>query len=153
MAEEIARSLVAYLRAIQGVREVVVAGSFRRRRETVGDLDLLVTCGPRSSVMEQVLRYPTVQEVHASGTTRSALRLRDGLNVDVRVVPDEAYGAALHYFTGSKTHNIAIRRMGIARGLKINEYGRLSGEGSRCRTYRGRGLRRGRLAIHRARTA
>jgi DNA polymerase (family 10) len=128
VAEEVASSLVAYLRAIQGVREVVVAGSFRRRRETLGDLDLLVTCRPRSSVMEQVLRYPAVEEVHASGPTRSAVRLRGGLNVDVRVVPEEAFGAALHYFTGSKTHNIAVRRRGIARGLKINEYGVFQGK-------------------------
>lgn len=122
-AEEIARPLVAYLQGVEGVRHVVVAGSFRRRRETVGDLDILVTCRSGSPVMEQVLRYAAAEEVHARGKTRSAVRLRAGLNVDVRVVPDDAYGAALHYFTGSKTHNIAVRRMGMARGLKINEYG------------------------------
>jgi DNA polymerase (family 10) len=128
VAEEIARPLTDYLRGVEGVREVVVAGSFRRRRETVGDLDLLVTCRPRSPVMEQFLRYPDVEEVHAQGSTRSAVRLRQGVNIDVRVVPDEAYGAALHYFTGSKSHNIAVRRMGIARGLKINEYGIFRGK-------------------------
>ncbi len=110
-AEQVARPLVAYLRGIDGVKDVEVAGSFRRRRETVGDLDVLVSAVRGARVMEQVVRYADVAEVQAQGGTRATLRLRTGLQVDVRVVPVAAFGSALHYFTGSKAHNIAVRRM------------------------------------------
>jgi DNA polymerase (family 10) len=127
-AEQVARPLVAYLRGIEGVQDVEVAGSFRRRRETVGDLDVLVSAARGAGVMERVVRYEDVAEVDAQGGTRATLRLRNGLQVDVRVVPAAAFGSALHYFTGSKAHNIAIRRMAMARGLKLNEYGVFRGE-------------------------
>ncbi len=127
-AEQVARPLVAYLRGIDGVKDVEVAGSFRRRRETVGDLDVLVSAVRGARVMEQVVRYADVAEVQAQGGTRATLRLRTGLQVDVRVVPVAAFGSALHYFTGSKAHNIAVRRMAMARGLKLNEYGIFRGE-------------------------
>jgi DNA polymerase (family X) len=122
-AEQIARPLVAFLRGIDGVNDVEVAGSFRRRRETVGDLDVLVSARRGANVMDRVVRYQDVAEVQAQGSTRATLRLRNGLQVDVRVVPAAAFGSALHYFTGSKAHNIAVRRMAMARGLKLNEYG------------------------------
>lgn len=122
-AEQIARPLVDYLRGIDGVKDVEVAGSFRRRRETVGDLDVLVSAARGAQVMDHVVRYEDVAEVQAQGSTRATLRLRNGLQVDVRVVPAAAFGSALHYFTGSKAHNIAVRRMAMARGLKLNEYG------------------------------
>ena len=127
-AEPIARGLVQFLRAIDGVREVEVAGSFRRRRETVGDLDVLVTVTRGAKPMERIARNEDVVAVEALGETRAALRLRNGLAVDVRVVPTAAFGAALHYFTGSKAHNIAVRRLAQARGLKLNEYGLFRGE-------------------------
>jgi DNA polymerase (family 10) len=127
-AEQIARPLVAYLRGIDGVKDVEVAGSFRRRRETVGDLDVLVSVRRGAKVMDKVVRYEDVAEVQAQGSTRATLRLRNGLQVDVRVVVAAAFGAALHYFTGSKAHNIAVRRMAMARGLKLNEYGIFRGE-------------------------
>jgi DNA polymerase (family 10) len=122
-AEQVARPLVQYLRGIEGVRRVEVAGSFRRRLETVGDLDVLVSAARGAKVMDRAVRYEEVAEVRAQGVTRATLRLRNGLQVDVRVVPTTGFGAALHYFTGSKAHNIAVRRLAAARGLKLNEYG------------------------------
>jgi DNA polymerase (family 10) len=127
-AEQVAKPLVAYARGIEGVKDVEVAGSFRRRRETVGDLDLLVSAARGAKVMDRIVRYEDVVEVQAQGSTRATLRLRNGLQVDVRVVPAAAFGSALHYFTGSKAHNIAVRRMAMARGLKLNEYGIFRGE-------------------------
>jgi DNA polymerase (family 10) len=125
--EEVAQSFVAYLKAVAGVKQVVVAGSYRRRKETVGDLDILVTCGKDAPVMERFVEYDEVEEVVAQGTTRSTVLLRSGLQVDVRVVAEASYGAALHYFTGSKAHNIAVRQMGVKKKLKINEYGVFKG--------------------------
>ena len=122
-AEEVASSLVVHLRKSKGVHGVAVAGSFRRRKETVGDLDILVTCKKGSQVMARFLDYEDVREVVSRGETRSSVVLRSGLQVDLRVVPQVSYGAALHYFTGSQAHNIAIRKLGIQRDLKINEYG------------------------------
>jgi DNA polymerase (family X) len=128
-AEEVAEPLRDYLAGIEGVEKVAVAGSFRRRRETVGDLDILVTCAPKSPVMARFTAWEDVAAVLARGETKSSVRLRDGLQVDLRVVKQESYGAALHYFTGSKEHNIAVRKMAVARGLKLNEYGVFTGGG------------------------
>ncbi len=123
VAEEIANPLIDYLKRIEGVRRAEVAGSYRRKKETVGDLDVLVTCGPGCRVMDRFVNYEDVARVISKGSTRSTVIFRSGLQVDLRVVADESYGAALHYFTGSKAHNIAVRLMGVKRGLKINEYG------------------------------
>ena len=123
VATQYAQSIVAHLRKIPGVREVIVAGSFRRMRETVGDLDLLVTAKPGTAVMAQFCGYDEVRNVIARGDTRASLMLKSGIQVDLRLVAPESYGAALHYFTGCKAHNIAVRKLGQARGLKINEYG------------------------------
>jgi DNA polymerase (family 10) len=122
-AEDFAGPLVEHLRRSRGVQRATVAGSYRRRRETVGDLDIIVAVRGSTDVMERLAAYDEVEEVAAAGQTRATVVLRSGLQVDVRVVPEESYGAALHYFTGSKAHNIAIRKMGLERGLKINEYG------------------------------
>jgi DNA polymerase (family 10) len=122
-AEGTAGPLVEYLRRASGVRAVEVAGSFRRRRETVGDLDVLVSAVRGAAVMEKLVTYEDVVEVVAKGKTRATVRLRSGLQVDVRVVPPVSFGSALHYFTGSKAHNIAVRRLAMAKGLKLNEYG------------------------------
>ena len=116
-------SLMDYLRKVPGVKDVVAAGSYRRARETVGDLDILITARKTSPLMERFVEYDEVAEVLAKGTTRSSVVLRCGLQVDVRRVEQASFGAALQYFTGSKDHNIAIRRLGQQRGLKINEYG------------------------------
>lgn len=123
IAAQYADALVAYLKQAPGVKHVVVAGSYRRAKETVGDLDILVTAHPDSPVIDRFIAYGEVAEVTAKGSTRAAVRLSSKLQVDLRVVPEESYGAALHYFTGSKAHNIAIRELGQQRGLKINEYG------------------------------
>ncbi len=128
VAMQYAESLVEYLKGIKGVKQVVVAGSYRRRKETVGDLDILVTVGRGSQVMDRFAAYDEVREVVSKGDTRSSVILRSDLQVDLRVVDDECYGAALHYFTGSKAHNIAVRKLGQKRGLKINEYGVFKGE-------------------------
>ncbi len=126
--EPVAEALVRHLKDVPGVAEALVAGSYRRRKETVGDLDVLVTCQEAYRVMDAFVTYEDVSKVMARGDTKSAVVLRNGLQVDLRVVPEESYGAALHYFTGSKAHNIAIRHLGVQRGLKINEYGVFRGE-------------------------
>jgi DNA polymerase (family 10) len=122
-AEDFAEPLLQHLKRSKGVKQAVIAGSYRRRKETVGDLDILVAAGKGSDVMDRFVGYDEVAEVAAHGDTRSTVVLRSGLQVDLRVVPEESYGAALHYFTGSKAHNIAVRKLGVERGLKINEYG------------------------------
>ncbi len=122
-AEPIAEALRAYLAETPGVERIEIAGSYRRRKETVGDLDILVTAAPHSPVMERFTHYEAVTHIQSRGTTRSTVHLRSGLQVDLRVIAPQAYGAALQYFTGSKAHNIAIRRLAVKRGLKINEYG------------------------------
>lgn len=129
VAEQVAEPLVRYLKGIEEVQDVVIAGSYRRRLETVGDLDILVASQEKAgiaqqlSIMEKAAAYEDVDEILSKGETRSTLRLKSGLQIDLRVISEASYGAALHYFTGSKAHNIVIRTMAIERGLKINEYG------------------------------
>ena len=122
-AEAYVRPLVDQLRATPGVEQMDVAGSFRRRSETVGDVDILVASSRAPIVADAFLRYRDVKQVLARGETKCSVVLRSGLQVDLRIVPRSSYGAALHYFTGSKPHNIAIRLLGVKRHLKINEYG------------------------------
>jgi DNA polymerase (family 10) len=128
VADEVARPLVEYLSKVEGVKDIQVAGSYRRRKDTVGDLDILVTHKKGSKVMDRFTRYEDVKKVVSKGTTRSTVVLRSGLHVDLRAVAQASYGAAMHYFTGSKAHNIAIRKMGVKKGYKINEYGVFKGE-------------------------
>jgi len=150
-AAQYAESLRAFLQGIPGVRQVVVAGSFRRMRDTVGDLDILVTAAPdsnveHSTVMQRFTSYDEVAEVFSAGETRASVLLKCGMQVDLRVVAQQSYGAALHYFTGSKSHNIAIRRIAQQQGLKVNEYGvfrgaqRIAGDSEES-VYRAVGLR------------
>ncbi len=127
-AEPSAESYRDYLKKVEGVKEVTVAGSYRRRRETVGDLDILVSCTKNSPVMEKFAAYEEVARIISKGDTRSTVVLHSGLHVDLRVLPEASYGAALHYFTGSKAHNIAVRKIGVSGGLKINEYGVYKGK-------------------------
>jgi len=123
VAESYVEPLLAYLRSAPSVGKVIVAGSYRRCQETVGDIDLLATAKAGAPVIAHFTSYEEVASVTASGPTRATVVLRSGLQVDLRVVAPESYGSALHYFTGSKAHNIAIRKMGLKRGFKINEYG------------------------------
>lgn len=126
-AAQYGEPLVAYMLGGAGITRAELAGSFRRCRETVGDLDLLVESEDGRAAVRHFLAYPEVRRVTAHGTTRAAVQLAGGLRVDLRVLPGQSYGAALHYFTGSKAHNIAVRKMGRDRGVKINEYGVMRG--------------------------
>jgi DNA polymerase (family 10) len=113
---------------VEGVKDLEVAGSFRRRKETVGDLDILATCKKGSPIMDRFASYDDVEKILARGKTKSSVVLRSGLQVDLRVVPQVSFGSALHYFTGSKEHNIAVRQRGVRKKLKINEYGVFKGK-------------------------
>jgi DNA polymerase (family 10) len=127
-AEQIVTPLFEELEGAEGVEEIAIAGSFRRRAETVGDVDILVAAENSTDIMAAFVKYDDVVKVLAEGETKSSVILRGGLQADIRVVPRGSYGAALHYFTGSKAHNIAVRTMGVKRRLKINEYGVFRGE-------------------------
>jgi DNA polymerase (family 10) len=127
-AKVFADALVRHLKETAGIGQVEVAGSFRRRKETVGDLDVLVCCKKSTSAMDRLASYPAVAEVLARGKTKMSVRLRNGLQMDLRVVPEESYGAAVQYFTGSKDHSIQVRRRAQERGLKISEYGVFQGK-------------------------
>jgi DNA polymerase (family 10) len=125
VAEQEAEALVAYLR---DGGKVTVAGSYRRRRETVGDLDILVTSKHAAAACDKLTQYDSVAEVLAHGPTRTTVVLRSGIQVDLRAVDEKCYGAALMYFTGSKAHNIALRGIANDRKWKLNEYGLFSGK-------------------------
>ncbi len=127
-ADEIVAPLLAALRKAPHVELAEVAGSCRRRRETVGDLDLVVAAEDPGPAMQRFLRYDDVKEVLEQGSTRASLVLRSaGLQVDLRVVGKASYGAALLYFTGSRAHTIRLRQLALERGLKLNEYGLFKG--------------------------
>ena len=145
IAAQYAEALKVFLATIPGVTKITIAGSYRRMRETVGDLDILVAATPTSPVMQRFVTCDDVAETLSAGVTRASVILQCGIQADLRVVAEKCYGAALHYFTGSKSHNIAIRRIAQQRGLKINEYGvyrgnkRIAGE-SEASVYRAVGL-------------
>lgn len=125
-ADELVRPLVDHLAGVVGVERVEVAGSWRRRQETVGDIDLLVLLEPGADpepVLGAFTGFPGVERVESAGEGRARVRLRSGLPVDLRVLPRDSYGAALHYFTGSKEHNVALRTLALRRGLRVSEYG------------------------------
>ncbi|WP_136417532.1 DNA polymerase/3'-5' exonuclease PolX [Herbaspirillum sp. ST 5-3] len=128
MAAQIAEALVAYLRAGEDARQIEIAGSYRRRQETVGDLDIVMSSARPIRLLQRFVEFGDVAQVQSHGTTRASVLLRQGIQVDARVVADSSFGAALHYFTGSKAHNIAVRRLAQAHGWKLNEYGLFSNE-------------------------
>jgi len=123
-----ADAIVADLQKLGSITQATVAGSCRRRKETVGDLDVLVTSIDYNAAMDRLAANPLVVKVLARGDTKQRVRLKSGLELDLRVVPDESFGAASQYFTGSKEHNIVIRRRAQERGLKLNEYGLFRGD-------------------------
>ena len=127
-AEELGEPILDYLQQAKGMKDAIIAGSYRRRKDTIGDLDVLVTCTHANTIMDHFVAYDEVETVVSKGHTRATVILRSGLQVDLRVVPEESYGAALQYFTGSKAHNIAVRSLAVKKGLKINEYGVFRGE-------------------------
>ena len=118
------------LRKLRHVGAVTVAGSIRRRKETVGDADILVSSEDPENVMEFFVSMPEVMHVHGRGKTKTMVKLKNGMDVDLRVVPAESFGAALNYFTGSKDHNVTLRRIAQEKGLKLNEYGLFRGSRS-----------------------
>jgi len=125
-AERSVEPLLAYLRELPALARLEVAGSYRRRRETVGDIDLLAIAArpaEAAAIMEHFRCYGQVDKILMAGETRSSIVLGSGLQVDLRVVPPECYGAALVYFTGSKEHNVKLRRRAVEQGLRISEYG------------------------------
>ncbi|MEU9045413.1 MULTISPECIES: DNA polymerase/3'-5' exonuclease PolX [unclassified Kitasatospora] len=122
-ATELAEQLVAALSAVPGCTRCAYAGSLRRMRETVGDIDVLATAEDSAPLMAALTELPYVAEVIGSGTTKTSVRTTQGVQVDLRVVPEEDWGAALVYFTGSKAHNIKLRTMAVRAGLKLSEYG------------------------------
>ncbi len=144
-ASEFAAAIVAWLAPVAAGGRVAVAGSYRRMRETVGDLDVVVGARDGPAAVARFAAFPAVAAMLAQGPTRASGRLHGGLQVDLRVVPEASFGAALLYFTGSKAHNIALRRLAQAHDLKINEYGvfrggkRIAGE-TEVSVYRAVGL-------------
>jgi DNA polymerase (family 10) len=118
-----AKAIVDYMVETGACKLISVAGSLRRMKETIGDIDILVGSDGPEKVMKVFVENPNVSEVIAQGDTKSSVRLKEGVQVDIRVVSTDSYGAALQYFTGSKEHNISLRSLAIDKGLKINEYG------------------------------
>jgi len=125
------------LRALRGIKRAEAAGSVRRRKETIGDADILVVIESKppafakataGKVMDYFVSMPEVVRVFAHGETKSAVKLKNGMDVDVRVLPEESYGAALNYFTGSKDHNIALRQLAVKKRYKLSEYGLFDGK-------------------------
>ncbi|MFX1602309.1 MAG: DNA polymerase/3'-5' exonuclease PolX [Promethearchaeota archaeon] len=127
-AMEVAEKIEQHLQALPQVRRVEVAGSYRRRRETVGDLDYLVDADDVEPVMEAFVTYGDIADIIARGPTKSSIRLKSNLQVDLRVIPAESYGAGLQYFTGSVDHNVHLRAIAQKRGLLLNEYGLFRGD-------------------------
>ncbi|MBA3060659.1 MAG: DNA polymerase/3'-5' exonuclease PolX [Nitrospirae bacterium] len=119
----IASDIVEYLKKNAPVKKISVAGSLRRMKDTVRDIDILITSSNPHDVMKTFVHLPDVKEVLMQGPTKSSIITREGIQVDLRVVEEESFGAALAYFTGSKEHNIRLRAMAVKKGLKINEYG------------------------------
>ena len=119
----VAEWIVKILKKTKGAVQVAIAGSLRRRKETVHDIDLVTACEETSDTMVYFLNLPKIQKIVMKGTTRSTILLENGMSVDLRVVGIENFGATLHHFTGSKAHNITLRKMAVEKGMKINEYG------------------------------
>lgn len=116
--------LLEHMRGAAGVQRIEVAGSYRRRRDTIGDVDLLVQAEfPAPDVMERFTTFGSVDRVDLEGEMRGAVVLRSGLEVDLRIVPPRSFGAALHYFTGSMEHTVALRQIAVRQGLRVNEWG------------------------------
>src|SRR5258708_36436674 len=127
-AETEAEKLTDYLAAFPGIDKITPAGSLRRGRDSVGDLDILVT-GPccnteegRQAAIAHVAKYPPLMDVIASGDNKISFHLRSGMQVDVRLLPPDSFGAAMQYFTGSKAHNVALRQRALKMGYTLNEY-------------------------------
>lgn len=124
----LARQIKEKLKNLKEVQKISLAGSIRRREETIGDIDLLVASRQPEKVMEAFTSLPSISKVWGKGSTKSSIRLKEGFNIDLRIVKSESWGSALQYFTGSKQHNIVLRQLAVKKGLKLNEYGLFRGE-------------------------
>ncbi len=128
-ADRTAQRLIEHLDGLAGIEKITPAGSFRRGRETVGDLDMLITgkCAAnekqRAAVIERILAFPGIMDVLAKGENKVSFKLRNGMQVDIRILPPASFGAALLYFTGSKSHNVSLRQRALKMGFTLNEYG------------------------------
>lgn len=122
-ADQIVNSLLDHLKSCPAIEKIEAAGSYRRGQETVGDIDILTVATEVTPVMDRLAEFPELDTILARGDTKMSIRLTDGMQVDLRVVPEESFGAALQYFTGSKQHNVKVRGIAKQKGLKINEYG------------------------------
>lgn len=127
-ADQYALPFIEYLQKDENIKNIEIAGSYRRRQETIGDIDILVTCDNSWGIMDRFVSYDGVARVLSKGETRSSVILKSDIQVDIRVIQQKSYGAALLYFTGSKSHNIAIRKIAKHKGWKVNEYGVFEGE-------------------------
>lgn len=128
IAEQFVAPILDYLKALDYVEEAVAGGSFRRRKATVGDLDIIAISDQGDDVCKAFVEYDSVNEILSQGETKASVSLRSGLQVDLRVVKRESFGAALLYFTGSKAHNIHLRNIAVDKGYKLNEYGIYKGD-------------------------
>ncbi len=123
VALPIAEQIVEELQSLDEVNQISIAGSLRRKKETIGDIDILITSKKPEKVMQKFIHLPLIKEVLAEGLTKSAILTHQDIHVDLRVVTPDSFGAALQYFTGSQAHNVRLREMAVKQGLKINEYG------------------------------
>jgi DNA polymerase (family 10) len=124
----LAQAVLEKLKELPEVEKIDTAGSLRRMKETIGDVDFLVVSSHPGKVMDFFVNLPGVVKVWGHGSTKSSVRLKEGFDMDLRVIPKESYGAALQYFTGSKEHNIALRKIAIDKGYKLSEYGLFQGD-------------------------
>ena len=122
-ADQYVTPLVVHMRELDAVQRLEVAGSYRRRRETVGDIDLLAIATEPQRVIEHFTTYRDVRKIELAGDTKCTVILTSGIQVDLRILPPESYGAALQYFTGSKEYNVRFRKRAVARGIRVSEYG------------------------------
>ena len=124
----LAEDIESRLGQVPGVKHAVICGSIRRRKETIGDIDILVTTSHPKEAVDYFISMPEVQSVYAQGEGKASVRLKIGIDADLRVVPDESFGAATQYFTGDKQHNVHVRTIAIKKGYKLNEYGLFRGK-------------------------
>src|SRR3989344_2465774 len=133
-----ARTIENTIRNFPETGKVMVCGSTRRMKETIGDIDILITSEKPARVMERFIALPQIAHVYAHGPTKTMVKLKNGLDADLRVVPDESFGAAVNYFTGSKDHNIALREIAAKKGWKLNEYGLYKNQKSKIKNQKDR---------------
>ena len=124
----VAREVLEKIKKQEGVKKANLAGSLRRRKETIGDVDILAVAKDPEKIMDYFVSLPGVEKVWGKGGTKASVHMKDGFDMDLRIVPEKSYGAALQYFTGNKDHNVVTRKMAIEKGLKLSEYGVFRGK-------------------------